>query len=105
LLAPETGTYEINLETVNGARLWINSQDTPLVDGWVRSGDEKAHRETIYLLAGRLYPVKIEFFKEKKEKAASVALKWRLVDRVEELIPDQVLSPGKAPESLILRTA
>src|SRR5205085_9738009 len=31
LLAPETGLYEINLETVNGARLWLNVQDTPLV--------------------------------------------------------------------------
>jgi hypothetical protein len=104
LLAPETGIYEINLETVNGARLWINNMDTPVVDGWVRSGEEKAHRETAFLLAGRWYPLKIEFFKEKKEKAASVALKWKLVDRVEELIPDPYLSAGKAVETLLIRT-
>jgi hypothetical protein len=105
LFAPETGLYEINLETVNGARLWINSQDQALIDGWVRSGDEKAHRESIYLLAGRLYPVKIEFFKEKKEKGAAVALKWKLADRVEELIPEDSLSPGKASEVYVVRTA
>ncbi|HUR38722.1 MAG TPA: DUF1592 domain-containing protein [Planctomycetota bacterium] len=105
LLAPETGIYEINLETINGARLWLNALDTPLIDAWVRSGDEKAHRETVFLLAGRAYPLKFEFFKEKKEKGASVALKWKLVDRVEELIPDVYLSPGKAPETLLLRTA
>lgn len=105
LMAPETGLYEINLETTNGARLWINAQDAPLVDGWVRSGEEKAHRETIFLLAGRFYPVKLEFFKEKKEKGASIALKWKLVDRVEELIPEAYLNPGKAPETLIIRTA
>jgi len=105
LLAPETGLYEINLETVNGARLWLNAQDTPLIDGWVRSGDEKAHRETVFLLAGRTYPLKFEFFKEKKEKGASIALKWKLVDRVEELIPEQYLTPGKATETLLIRTA
>ncbi|HEV3029565.1 MAG TPA: PA14 domain-containing protein, partial [Planctomycetota bacterium] len=105
LLAPETGLYEFNLESVNGARLFINSPDQPLVDAWVRSGDEKAHRETVYLLAGRLYPVKIEFFKEKKEKAASVALKWKLADRVEEVVPQDYLSPGRASDALILRTA
>jgi hypothetical protein len=105
LLAPETGLYEINLETVNGARLWINAQDPPLIDGWVRSGDEKAHRESIYLLAGRIYPIKIEFFKEKKEKGASVALKWKLADRVEELIPEGYLTPGRANELLVIRTA
>ena len=105
LLAPDTGVYEFNLESENGARLFVNSQDQPLVDGWVRSGDQKAHRESIYLLAGRLYPVKIEFFKEKKEKGASVALKWKLAERVEELVPADVLSPGRASESLIMRTA
>lgn len=105
LLAPETGLYEINLETDNGARLWLNSQDQPLIDGWVRSGDQKAHRETVYLLAGRLYPVKIEFFKEKKEKGASVSLKWKPADRVEELVPEDFLSPGKASEIFVVRTA
>ena len=105
LLAPETGLYEFNLETVNGARLWINSQEQPLVDVWVRSGDEKAHRESIYLLAGRLYPVKVEFFKEKKEKAAAVSLKWKRVDHVEEIVPPEFLSPGRANDLLIMRTA
>jgi len=105
LLAPETGPYEFNLETTNGARLWVNDQETPLIDGWVRSGDEKAHREKVFLLAGYRYPVKIEFFKEKKEKSASVALKWKLADRVEELVPDTVLSPGPAPETLIVQAA
>ncbi|HVR87580.1 MAG TPA: DUF1592 domain-containing protein [Planctomycetota bacterium] len=105
LLAPETGVYEFNLESVNGARLFINAPDQPLVDAWVRSGDEKAHRETLYLLAGRLYPVKVEFFKEKKEKAASVALKWKLADRVEEVVPQDYLSPGRASDLLLIRTA
>ncbi|HVE40318.1 MAG TPA: DUF1592 domain-containing protein [Planctomycetota bacterium] len=104
LTVSDTADYEFNVETVNGARLFINDLEKPLVDGWVRSGDEKAHRETITLLAGRVYPVRLEFFKEKKEKVASIALKWKVPGRVEELVPERLLSPGRAPATFIVRT-
>src|SRR5204862_80451 len=65
LFAPESGDYEIILETRNGARLWMNDDATPLVDGWVRSGDNVVLKETIPLLGGRVYPLRIEIFKEK----------------------------------------
>jgi hypothetical protein len=105
IVVPETLEIQFNVETVNGARLFINDLDKPLVDGWVRSGDEKAHRETITLLAGRTYPLRLEFFKEKKEKAASIALKWKLPGRVEELVPERVLTPGRHSPVLIVKTA
>ena len=44
LLAPETGEYEFNLETTNGARLWLNDNSRPLIDAWVRSGTKTEHR-------------------------------------------------------------
>jgi mono/diheme cytochrome c family protein len=105
VFAPESGEYEFNLESANGARLWVNDVDRPLIDAWVRSGDEKAHRETITLLAGRLYPIRLEFFKEKKEKAASIALKWKVPGRVEELIPERALTAGKPTGIVIVKTA
>jgi hypothetical protein len=105
VFAPESGEYEFNMETANGARLWVNDLDRPLIDGWVRSGDEKAHRETITLLAGRLYPLRLEFFKEKKEKAACIALKWKAPGRVEELVPERALTAGRPAGSVIVKTA
>jgi hypothetical protein len=104
LAVPDTADYEFNVETVNGARLFINDLERPLIDGWVRSGDEKAHRETMTLLAGRVYPLRLEFFKEKKEKAASIALKWKVPGRIEELVPERLLSPGRSPGYLLVRT-
>ena len=104
LLAPETGEYEINLETQNGARLWLNDMDRTLVDAWVRSGDAKRHAETVTLLGGRVYPLKAEIFKAKNEKTVTAALKWKRPHRSEQLVPESLLSPGKFPEVLIVRT-
>lgn len=104
LWAPESGDYEFNVETINGARLFVNDLDRPLIDAWVRSGTERPHRATITLLGGRRYALRLEFFKEKKEKAAAVALKWKAPGRAEELVPERVLSPGQAPALLISKT-
>ncbi len=105
LLAPETGEYEINLETQNGARLWVNDMDHTLVDAWVRSGDAKRHAETVTLLGGRIYPVKAEIFKAKNEKTVSAALKWKRPHHAEQLVPESHLSPGRFPEVYVGRTA
>ena len=95
VIAPDTGEYEFNLRTENGARLWVNDDDRPLIDAWVKSGDDANHRETVYLLGGRAYPLRLEFFKSKeaKEKNAAVALEWKLPHRPPELIPQRYLLP------------
>jgi hypothetical protein len=104
LYAPETGDYEILLETRNGARLWINYDARPLVDGWVRSGDSVVLKETVPLLGGRVYPLRVEIFKEKKEKVVAATLKWKPPHRAEEIVPERLLRPGKFPEIYIVRT-
>lgn len=104
LFAPETGDYEIILETKNGARLWLNDDARPLIDGWVRSGENVVLKETLPLLGGRVYPLKVEIFKEKKEKAVAAWLKWKAPHRAEELVPERQLRPGKFPETFVVRT-
>lgn len=106
VIAPETGEYEFNLRTENGARLWINDNERALVDAWVRSGTDVDHKESIYLLGGRAYPLKLEFFKSKeaKEKSASVALEWKLQSRPAEVIPQRYLLPESVPSTYIVRT-
>jgi hypothetical protein len=49
----------------------------PLIDEWVSSGEEpREHRKGVFLLGGRAYPIKLEFFRF-KDKTASVSLKWK----------------------------
>lgn len=104
VIAGETGDHEFVLNTENGARLWVNDQNAPLIDAWVRSGSE-APRATIRLLGGRAYPLRLEMFKSKeaKEKRASIALEWIPPGgaRTPVPVPSRALRPGRAPETFV----
>ncbi len=117
VLAPETGDYEFIVKTEHSIRLWVNDVEHPLIDAWVKSGKDTEFRGSIYLLAGRAYPIRLEFSKakqgvadskEKKEKApvvkASIALEWKLPLRPAEVIPARNLSPGRFSEVFVPST-
>ncbi|WP_435011688.1 DUF1592 domain-containing protein [Tundrisphaera lichenicola] len=117
ILAPETGEYEMIVRTENATRLHVNDMKRPLIDAMVQSGSDTEHRESIFLIGGRAYPIRLEFSKakqgvndskEKKEKTpsvpASISLEWKLPHRVAETIPVQYLWPGDSPESFIPTT-
>lgn len=110
VFAPDTGDYEFVLETPNGARLWVNDPEVPLIDQWVRSGTGTTHRGSVRLLGGRVYPFRVEVFKAKakeaknNEKRLALTLKWKRPHRVEEIVPERVLRPGRFRETFVLRT-
>ena len=103
LLPPETGLYELIVETENGARLFLNEGERPFMDVSVRSGDQREYRETIRLMAGRAYRLRLEFFKF-KEKTASIRLKWKPPLRPTEVIPQHCLSTKWSPRTFVLNT-
>ncbi|MEZ6064446.1 MAG: DUF1592 domain-containing protein [Planctomycetaceae bacterium] len=103
LIAPETGIYTFIVETENGARLWVNDTERPLIDAAVRSGPETRFTGELRLLAGRIYPLKLEYFKF-KEKTASIRLKWIAPHHVEEVVPQRQLRAGRVGETFVLKT-
>ncbi len=103
VVAPDTGEYEFVVKTENATRLWVNDKARPLIDALVRSGDDTEHRASIYLLGGRIYPIRLEMSRS-KEKSASIALLWRRPRRAVEIIPQRNLSPSSFPESFVLTT-
>ncbi len=103
LIPPETGIYEIIVETENGARLFLNENEHPFIDASVRSGDQREYRETIRLLAGRSVRVRLSFFKS-KEKTASIRLKWKPPLRPVEVIPTRCLTPTWSPRTFVINT-
>jgi hypothetical protein len=120
VFAPETGEYEFIVRTEHAARLWINDTKSrlPLIDAWVKSGNDTEYRGSVYLLGGRVYPLRLEFAKGtqgepdgKKEKKkpppekASIALAWKQPHRAEEVIPERHLMPGRPPEVFVIQTA
>jgi mono/diheme cytochrome c family protein len=116
VLAPETGEYEFIVRTEHATRLWVNDTKQMLIDAWVKSGSDNEYRATIFLLAGRTYPLKLEFSKakqgvddSKKEKdkppvKASAALLWKRPRQAVEVIPARQLSPTRAPEAFVITT-
>jgi cytochrome c553 len=116
VLAPETGEYEFIVRTEHATRLWVNDQETPLIDALVKSGDDTEYRASIYLLGGRVYPLKLEFSKAKQgvddsktkkqppPAKASIALAWKLPNRTDEIIPERNLTPNRFPELYVCTT-
>lgn len=117
VLAPETGEYEIVVRTDHAARLWLNDPRKPLIDAWVKSGNETEFRASIFLLGGRPYPLKLEFTKahhggkdtkdevEPPVPPAFVELAWRAPGAATELIPSGWLSTDSNPVTYVSEAA
>ena len=106
IVPPETGDYEFTIRTENGSRLWVNDLKKPLVDGSVRSGKVSEYSESIRLLAGRAYPIRIETSKSQagKETTASITVFWQPPHRTREVIPELRLSTATAAEQYVVHT-
>jgi len=95
IIAPATGAYEFVVDSPNGFRLYVNDQETPAIDRWVSTG-ETTHRVSIFLLGGRVYPIRLNFFKY-KDKSASIRLSWKPPHDVLSVIDKQYLVPDWVP--------
>jgi cytochrome c5 len=117
VLAPDTGEYEFIVRTEHALRLFVNDTRMPLIDAWVKSGNDTEFRAPIRFLGGRAYALRIEFSKAKqgvddsktkKTKPpavkASIALLWKPPQRVEDVIPERNLSPVRSPETFVVET-
>ena len=114
--APETGNYEFIVRTEHATRLWINDLSKPLIDAWVKSGNDTEYRESIFLIGGRSYSVRLEFskakqgvddsakMKDKPKIRASVGLLWKPPAKAPDVIPARHLTPNRANEVFVAST-
>lgn len=120
LLVPETGTYEFRVTTPNGARLYFNTdlaagdnnarddsdakRQATLIDLWVSSGGTvREGTAQTFLLGGRSYPLRLDYFKF-KEKTASVKLEWKPPHAGWQVIPADALSPERSSMVPVMTT-
>ena len=103
VLAPETGEYEFLIKTENATRLLVNDKVRPLIDALVKSGNDTEYRGSIYLMGGRVYPLRVEFTRSKGEATSSIALQWKRPRRAFEVIPRRNLSPNQFPETFVVK--
>jgi hypothetical protein len=103
---PDTGEYEFRVTSPNGVRLYVNAPENgteknALIDIWVSSAMTRSVQAPIFLLGGRSYPLKLEFFKY-KDKTAALRLEWRPPGGAWTVIPRTNLSPkSSSPVSVI----
>ena len=106
VLVPDTGEYEFRITSPNGVRLYVNmpeggSEKNALIDLWVSSAMTRTASAPIFLLGGRSYPLKIEFFKF-KDKTAALKLEWRPPGGAWSVVPRANLAPKfSSPVSVI----
>ena len=116
LFAPETGEYEFIVKTEHATRLIVNDPKAPVIDAWVKSGNDNEYHGTVFLLGGRVYPLKLEFSKAKQGvddsklnkgrpiPPASIHLEWKPPGLSAQVIPPRNLSPKNAPEVFVAKT-
>lgn len=116
LIAPDTGEYELIVRTDQAARLWVNDLKQPLIDAYVKSGNDNVYRAPITLLGGRAYPLRLEFskgvqgvddlskLKKNPPQKAMLSLEWRPPKRAQEVIAQRNLSPIVTAESFVVTT-
>jgi len=109
LLAPDTGEYQFRITTQNGARLYLNSdlaagdsnrrddsdakRQDALIDLWVSSGGMvREAAAPVFLLGGRSYPLRLDYFKF-KEKSAAVKFEWKPPHGEWAVVTAEALSP------------
>lgn len=114
VLAPETGEYQLVVRTEHAARLWFNETEKPLIDAWVKSGKDTEFTGDLFLVGGKVYPLKLEFSKaiqgvDRKIKTppprpASISLLWKRPQGEVERIPNRHLAPHRQPEVFLCDT-
>ena len=116
LIANETGYYEFRISTQNGTRLYLNAENTgkrrklrddssllgqqAVIDAWVSSGTMREHTARVFLLGGRHYPIRLEFFKY-KEKTASIKFEWKAPHAPWSLLDDRFVHTGNTPRTYV----
>ncbi len=116
VVAPESGNYEFVVRTEHATRLWVNDLSKPLIDKWVKSGNDTEYRESIFLIGGRSYSVRLEFskakqgvddsakMKEKPKIKASIGLMWKPPGKAADTIPSRHLTPSRSNEVFVANT-
>ena len=119
VIARDTGFYEFKIRSPNGLRLYVNL-DPPegrgglrddssghgqaaLIDGWVNSSEMRELSARVFLLGGRKYPIRLEFFKY-KEKLASIDLQWKPPHSVWRILDADSVVPQVAARTFVVDT-
>ena len=85
-----TGRYEVIIRSTCAFVCYLGSYEHQLINNHVQSGDKTEFRRSLVLTAGRVYPLKIEFYQRKRkteQPPAKISLSWVPPYATEQIIP------------------
>ena len=101
ILPRESGWYEFFVRSPNGFELNINhSVGPPTIDEKVTAGVLREESAKLYLLGGRPYPIRLNYFKF-DDPNASIELSWKTPVGEKEIIPTEYLFTQVVPPSFV----
>lgn len=102
-----SGRYEIVVRSTCSFILHFGRDGRELINNHVQSGDKTEFSQTMNLVGGRVYPIKLEFTQRERiteSPPAKISLSWTPPDGVEEIIPQRHLIPDGIPATFALQT-
>jgi hypothetical protein len=101
ILPRESGWYEFFVKSPNGFELSVNqSEGGPLIDEKVTAGTLREERAKLFLLGGRPYPIRLNYFKF-DDPNASIELSWKTPIGEKEIIPAEYFYTQVVPPSFV----
>ncbi|KAA5543225.1 DUF1588 domain-containing protein [Roseiconus nitratireducens] len=106
LRVDHTGRYEIVVRSTCSFKLRFGHRDNTLINNHVQSEGKTEFRKALNLIAGRQYPLLIDFTQRKRKTEmppANISLCWVPPGGVEEVIPPENLVPATMPNTFALQ--
>ncbi|WP_168563864.1 DUF1588 domain-containing protein [Crateriforma spongiae] len=100
LKVDQTGRYELVVNSTLSMIMDFGSHGDRLIDNHVQSGDKTEFRRSVWLDAGRIYPLQIQFIQRKRKTElppARIRLAWVPPGDVEHTIPTRNLVADWVP--------
>ncbi len=107
VLAPKSGSYLIRARGNGSYIVKFVDADAPFFDNHVSSGEIQEHSTTVDLVAGQVYPLRVELIKRERKTGnvdISLTLSWKTPRGIEEPIPTRYLVPGWFPTAFAPQT-
>lgn len=101
-----TGRYELIIRSTCAFVCFLGSDDREFINNYVQSGDKTEFHRSLVLTAGRIYPVKLQFYQRKrktKQPPARIALSWVPPYGTEQIVPAGNLLSERVPATFTLQ--
>ena len=102
-----SGRYEFIVRSSTAFVMFFGGYDREFINNYVQSETKTEFRKSIYLTAGRVYPLKIELHQRERkteQPEAKISLSWKTPYGTEQIVPEHNFANMHPPATFVLQT-